>query len=293
MPLQAVAAKTRRPSIAAHPVRGGIGAVVTGVDIGLPMDDATFAEIRRIWLEHPVIAFRNVDWTPERQIEFSKRFGPLEEIYLQYATLPGYAEIFVISTIPDREGKVHVPRVGRHWHTDSQFLENPISATILYAKVVPPVGGDTEFIDMYEVYAALPDALRRRIQGVRAVYDRPRHQKLEHPDWPEMTEEEKRRMPPIAHPIVRTHPETGRKALYISAMQGTTVEGMGEDEGTALLKELMDFAGQPRFIRAYHWQAGDVMLWDNRCLLHRSTDFDTVKYHRRMLRTAVVGDVPA
>ena len=281
------------PSVRGRPLDGmPFGAEVLGVDLGAPMDDATFARVRALWLEHQVIVFKDVEMAPGRQIEFSRRFGEIELIYLQDSTPEGYPELFVISTIPRIDGTVGVPRVGRHWHTDSQFLARPVSATILYAKVVPPEGGDTEFINMYEVYDTLPDDTKARIQGLKVVYDRARHVAIEHPDWPEMTEDEKARMPPVAHPLVRTHPETGRKALYLSAMKGLMVEGWPEDEGRTLIDELMDFAGQPRFVNAYHWEVGDVVIWDSRCLLHRSTDFDTTRYQRHLLRTAVEGDVP-
>ena len=281
-----------RPRVEARPLKDIFGAEIAGVDIAKPVAPESFKAIRDIWLQYPVIVFRKVEWTPEAQIAFSKHFGEIEEIYLQYATLPGYPEIFVISNIPDKQGKVHVPRVGRHWHTDSQFLKNPVSATMLYGKAVPPVGGDTEFINMYDVYEALPQAMKTRVQGLKIVYDRAKHQALEHPDWPPITEEEKRRMPPIAHPIVRAHVETGRKALYISAMQGLVIEGWTEEASQAFIKELLDFADQPKFVRNYHWEPGDVVVWDNRCLLHRSTSFDMNKYSRHMLRTAIVGDVP-
>ncbi|MCW5730623.1 MAG: TauD/TfdA family dioxygenase, partial [Alphaproteobacteria bacterium] len=184
---------------------------------------------------------------------------------------------------------VGAPRAGFEWHSDQSYKPVPALGTLLYGVECPPVGANTEFASMYAAYEALPVAMKARIETRRGVHDYAWAWRTYYKDRAPLTEEETRRLPPVLHPLVRAHPETGRKALYLSEGLTRTIEGMDEAEGRALVLELNDFATQPRFVYSHEWRAGDLVFWDNRCLLHRATPADA-SYRRVMQRTMVQDD---
>lgn len=276
-----------------QPLDEKIGARVLGVDLCKPVDDTVFEKIYAAWLEFVVLAFPSQAALPvEWLIAFSRRFGELDADSLARNSLAGHGEIFVVSNVTE-EGRFVGARVSRSWHSDGQYLEVPTKASMLHAREIPPAGGDTLFVNMYAVYDAFPEATKRRIDSLKVVHSRVKTHPILFPSWPPLTDAEKGRMPDAVHPLVRRHPETGRKALYVGGNSAWEIEGMPHDEGRALIEELRDFATDERFVYAYQWSDGDAVLWDNRCAMHCPTAFDDEKYRRVMYRTTVRGDTPA
>ena len=279
--------------IAFRPLSDIIGAEITGVDLSRPVDADTHRRTRTIWLDHNIVLFRDQQgMTPEDQIAFSRLFGALDDHTLPQWNLPGHPEIAVVSNVTVDGRHIGAPKSGRHWHSDGQYLPVPCAASLLVAREVPPEKGDTLFANMYAAYDALPAETRRRIDGLEVVHSRVKAWPISYPDRPMLSEEEQAKLPDLVHPVVRTHPETGRRALYPGGNVGWEIVGMPFDEGHALLKELRSFATQDRFFYAHHWKVGDAILCDNRCTMHAATSFDEDRYRRIMHRTHISGDKP-
>lgn len=266
-----------------HQLTVAVGAEISGIDLAVPLDDATFAAIERAFLDHGVLVFRDQAITAGQHVEFTRHFGEPDIHVIEQFNLPGHPNIWVLSNAKDETGApLGVEDVGRFWHTDLAHTENPGAASFLYAIEVPPEGGDTLFAGMYAAYDALPTDLRTRIGSLNAVHG------LYNP--PELTDAQAAKFKPHVHPLVRTHPQTGRKAIYAGG-NALGVEGLSEDEARALLDRLAEFCAQERFVYRHRWRRGDLVLWDNRCVLHRATDFDP-RHRRHMHRTTVAGDRP-
>ena len=283
--------------IEVKPIAGALGAEIAGVDLAV-LDDETFKEIEAAWLKHLVIFFRSQTLTPEQQIAFARRFGEIHH----HPFMKGMDEHPDILEIIKEESDTRA--FGEVWHTDQMFNPRPAKATILYAKETPDAGGDTLFANMYLAYDALSDPMKEMLKGIRTwnVGDR---RKLMHND--EMDSAGNARyagnekmaakvrdpgdlQTESAHPIVRTHPQTGRKALYISN-HTQTLHGFKPAEARAIIDFLMTHAVQPEFTCRFRWEAGSMAIWDNRCTQHRALN----DYHgrrRRMHRITIAGDVP-
>jgi alpha-ketoglutarate-dependent taurine dioxygenase len=255
------------------------GVRLDGLDLAQPLS-ADKAAIDAAFLAHHVVVFPEQTLSREQQFAFAANFG---EVEAHGAHRPGaenkrYAVAHVMSNL-DADGKPTARRsraANYHWHTDKPYHLAPPLLTTLYAVELPPKGGDTEFANMTEAYAALPEDMKRRVAGLRVAF-RPAFD-------PERTG--------ASHPLVRTHPDTGRKSLYIGN-HSTHIVGMPEQEGAALLRELLAHATQPRFVYTHRWRVGDLIMWDNRCLLHRAANnYETGKYRRVMHRSVVKGPVP-
>ena len=269
-----------------------IGAEISGVDLSKPLARETFGQIRKIWLDRNIILFRGQDLSPEQQIVFSRHFGEIELHTLSAYHMHGHPEIFINSNLVKDGKPVGAQKSGRAWHSDSQFLPLPSSATILHAREVPDEEGDTQYANMYAAFEALPEATKSRIAGLRGVYSRVKSWAINYPHREPLTEEQKAALPEATHPIVRTHPETGRKALYIgSVSELVRIVGLPEEE-QSLAQELFDFATDSRFVYAHQWRVGDVIVWDNRCTMHKANPFDEERYIRLMHRTTICGDTP-
>jgi taurine dioxygenase len=272
-----------------RPLQGQFAAEVLGLD--LPVDDATFAEIEAAWTRHGILVFRDVSMTPEQQIAFTRRFGPLHIMEpLQY-NLPGYPEIFVVSNVEEGGKPVGMKRAGWGWHTDGEDKTIPNAGSLLYALELPPAGGDTLFADMYAAFEALDESIKKIIIGRRARFSRVRLHPVHYPHLPPLTEEDKAKRPDVWHPLARRHPRSGRTALYIGRW-ACGIEGMDEAEGQQLVRTLQEFAVRPEFVYRHRWRLHDAVLWDNRCAQHCATAFDDSKYRRHMLRTTIEGEVP-
>jgi taurine dioxygenase len=288
-------ASYRRIEVA--PIAGALGAEIGGVDLAT-LDDETFREIKAAWLEHLVVFFRNQVITPEQQIAFARRFGEIH----QHPFMKHMDEHPEMLEIIKEEGDTKA--FGEVWHTDQMFNPKPAKATILYAKETPDAGGDTLFANMYLAYDALSEPMQALLAGVKTwnVGDR---KKLYQADKMGITRDgryagnekmtAKLRDPgdletEAAHPIVRTHPETGRKALYISN-HTQTLEGFKGAEARPIIDFLRTHAVEPEFTCRFRWQVGSLAIWDNRCTQHRALN-DYPGKRRRMHRITIAGDVP-
>jgi alpha-ketoglutarate-dependent 2,4-dichlorophenoxyacetate dioxygenase len=277
-----------------HPL---LGAEVLGVDLGKPVDAAAFALILDAFNEHSVLVFRDQDLSDEQQIAFSRRFGPLEQTTRSVAKNPKIApEIADLSNV-DAEGRMIPPddtRMVYHsgnqlWHSDSSFKRVPALASLLSGREVPPAGGETEYASLRAAWTALPAERQRRLAGLVAVHSFAYSRGLVAPGL--LTPEQERELPPVKQVLVRTNPVNGRKALYVGS-HASHVVGMPVAEGRALLLELQALATRPEFVYRHAWRPRDLVMWDNRAVLHRGRPWDAAKHRRLMHRTTVAGDGP-
>jgi taurine dioxygenase len=265
-----------------------VGAELRGVDVSQPLDAATQGQLRDAFNRFGVLLFRGQRLTPEQHIAYTRGFGNLE-IHVQTTyLLPGHPEIFVLSNIKQDGRLIGGVDCALSWHSDSSYLAVPSLGSVLYAIEAPPVGADTWFAGMSAAYEALPEAKRRTIDPLRAVHSYLRLQQEQFPDRP-LTDEQRRKTPDIEHPVVRVHPETGRRSLYLGGSVIAGVSGLPTDEGIGLMHELLRFATGADFTYCHRWQDGDLVMWDNRCMIHRGTKYDTTNHRRRMHRTTLAG----
>ena len=275
------------------PLSPALGAEISGVDLREDLSAETFAEILDTWHKHLVILFRNQSLSEDDQISFAQRFGELQKRTrppeaINEAGHTKYPQLTMLVSNIRENGKLigSLPDGEMHFHSDQCYLEKPATGTFLYALEVPSEGGDTLFLNMYKAYEELPSELKARVDGRKALnaylYDSTTRavngSKVDFTAHPHFIQ-----------PIVRTHPDTKRKALYVNRLMTFTVDGMGEKEGGALLNKLFDHIEQDRFIYAHHWRVGDLVLWDNRCTLHARTDFSD-KERRLLRRYTVLGE---
>jgi taurine dioxygenase len=272
------------------PLSPALGAEISGVDLRQELPAETVAAIIDAWHEHLVILFRNQELAEDDQIRFAGHFGALQkrtrppEAINEFGHTK-YPELtMLVSNVRDN-GKLigSLPDGEMHFHSDQCYLEKPAAGTFLYAIEVPSAGGDTLFLNMYKAYETLPAELKTRIDGRKALnaYLYNTTTRAVNGAKVDLTAH-----PHYVQPIVRTHPTTKRKALYVNRLMTFTVEGLDDDDGTALLDALFDHMEQDTFIYAHHWRVGDLVLWDNRCTLHARTDFSDQE--RRLLRRYVV-----
>jgi alpha-ketoglutarate-dependent 2,4-dichlorophenoxyacetate dioxygenase len=270
------------------------GAEITGVDITAPLDDETFAEIRAAFEEHSVLVFHDQDFTDETQTAFSRRFGPLESTIAVNAG--GGGEIALISNvdendqiIPPDDKRMIFNSGNMMWHTDSSYKEVPAMASLLSGREVPPERGETEFCSMRAAYAILPEEMKERLEGLVAEHSILYSRAKIAPDL--FDEDQADEVPPVRQIMVRENPANGRKALYLGA-HASHVVGWPVDKGRALIGQLMEFATRPEFRYLHRWQPKDLVIWDNRSVLHRGHAWDADIYRRVMHRTTVAGDWP-
>lgn len=249
------------------PLTEGFGIRIAGVDLSQPLDDATFEEIRSLWMQHRVAVFPDQALDEDSLVGFAGRFGRLF-VHAQTSLLSKRRkEVMELSNLPAAERKtVH----DLDWHTDQSYTPQPVFGTMLFGVVAPTAGGETLIADLAGAYASLPDALRAKVAGATAIYSaEPRPKVRERP----LTEEEKARIPDCTHPVVRTHPYLDRKALYLSPLHMKTIGGLPEAESLDLLAELTAHATQPRHVYRHTWTEGDLLMWDNTSVMHRRTPF--------------------
>jgi taurine dioxygenase len=275
-----------------RPLSELMGAEIFGMNLAKPVDDATRDAILEALNRYKLLVFRDQDLPKEAQLAFTRRFGELEPHVNRDFRSAGAPEVHPVNNLDENQQPSRsIKNIGNYsWHTDKSYMARPSLATLLYAVQLPPSGGDTEFADMQAAYDALPEARKRALQSLRLVHswERSRQKSGSKP----ATDEEKRDAPPVVHPLIRTHPATGRKVLYVGN-HTSHVEGWEAAKGEALIAELQEFATQPRFVFRHQWQPGDMVMWDNRCLLHRALpNFEMERYARVLNRTVVRGDVP-
>lgn len=276
-------------SITVTPQSYAAGARVTGLDLRKPLTPEQIATVQAAWHEHLVLAFPDQDLTAPQLIAFTAQIGEVERNdNVPYYRDPDYPEVLLVSNKP-RNGKPSETRnTGRNWHADLTYTDRPAKGSVLMCKEKPPIGGDTMFANMYMAYETLSPVLRDFIETLDAVHDITLIKGFERRD-PAQIADMKLANPPIAHPVVRTHPETGRKLLFVSERIRNFV-GMTEEESRPLLRFLNDHATAPEFVYRHQWALNDVVMWDNRCTLHIALkDFDQSQ-PRHMMRCSMRGE---
>jgi taurine dioxygenase len=230
--------------------------------------------------------------SPDDLLDFVRLFGEPEGHTLKQFTLPGYPNIYILSNkvVDGRAIGAHNDGVG--WHTDYSYKAEPVMSTMLYAVEVPPEGADTLLADCVAAYEALPDARKAQLDGLKLHHSYQHFMENREYGAMKLSEEIKAETPDVIHPLIRTHPADGRKALWVSTGTVKEVVGMPVEDGLALVDELVDWATQDRFVYTHKWRVGDVLMWDNRCTLHTGTLYDDKKYDRLMHRLWAKGDRP-
>jgi len=294
-PRQTSAAQARprsKPSLQFRPLSPAIGVEARGIDLSQPLSSNCFDRLYSAWLETGLLILRRQNLSPEAQIAFTRRFGEILVYTRSQNAHPRFPQLLLLSNLR-RDGRpCGSPSSGRYWHTDGHFLRCPPSASLLHGVRVPRVGGDTWFANMSMAYDALPKATRERIGGLRVIISRVRSRPYNYPHKPPVTDAEREAWPDMDQPLVRTHPETGRKALYVGGNVPWLIAGMPEAQSTPLVTRLQAHAVQAEFVHVHRWRRGDLVIWDNRSTLHRATAYDERRARRHMHRTSVAGDLP-
>lgn len=287
------AAATRSWPFTAKPLHPTFGCEITGITLAEAVEPKMFGKVYEAFLDYQLILFRDVDLPPATQVAFAKSFGEVQiHVMNQYQGYKDHPEIYMLSNLDEHgnpSGK-HPDKGTLYWHTDGSWRERTGQATMMYSEIVPPVGGETEFADMYVAYEMLPPALKAKVEGRRAIHNLDFSRTRRHGEDP-MTAEQKAKVPPVAHPIVRTHPETGRKAIFLGD-HAQEIEGMDYEEGRALIEEINTFITPRESVYIHKWNPRECMVWDNRSTLHRATGFDEARLKRVMRRCTINGDKP-
>jgi alpha-ketoglutarate-dependent taurine dioxygenase len=280
---------------ARHPA---LGAEIHGVDMRQPLDAATVRAITDAWTKHLVVVFPDQRITDQQHVAFTRHFGDPEIFHQTSLHLRSdrVKEIFLVSNVDDQD-RLMTPSEpsqkqlssARMWHTDSSYRPLPSVGSLLHGIEISRTGGITQFINMYMVYNELPESLRRQVEGRKARHDFSMLSRLV--GSPPPTPEEQAAMPPTWHPMVRRHPVSGRKSLYISSIYNDAVEGLDEGAAQRLIEDLSAFAAQPKYMYRHVWEPDDVLMWDNRCTVHAVTPHDPGE-RRVMHRTTIVGREP-
>jgi alpha-ketoglutarate-dependent taurine dioxygenase len=279
-------------TIEIRPMDGPLGAEVFGLDMARPLSGDDVARLRAAWHHHQVLVLRELPPPrPEDHIAFTRYFGDCELITQPQYTLPGMPEIFVNSNSTEKGKDMGQRKVGRGWHSDSEFLPAPSAGSVLVSYELPPDGGDTLFASMTAAYDALPEALRRRIEDLWCLYSRIRWFPVHYAHLPPLTEAEKAKLPDVVHPLVKVHPVTEQRSLAVGRYIWSVL-GMEEEAGRALARELIEHATSDRFTYRHRWQTGDALMWDNRSCLHKAEDYDEERHVRHMHRTTIQGTMP-
>jgi len=270
-----------------HPLSPAIGARVEGLDLAHPMSDETVDALRDALHDRLVLFFSDQHLTPAAHRTFASHFGPLH-VHPIYPNVPEVPEIVVLDTdarnLPDND----------NWHTDVTFIETPPLGAALYARRVPPSGGDTLWLSTIAAYEALSEPLRRFLDGLTAVHDFEKsfpRDRFAAPDAARKWKEARTRNPPVVHPVVRTHPATGRKALFVNYGFTTRIRELSKAESDAVLAFLFEHVTRPEFMIRHRWQENDLALWDNRVTQHYATA-DYLPHRRIMHRATIIGDRP-
>lgn len=266
--------------ISVKPLSDALGAEISGVDLSRPLDDATLAEVREAWLNGLVILFRDQKISADDQGRFCRYFGELEKVKSVSSQIADQPHIMFVTNVRDAGMRTVLEDGEMHFHSDQCYYEIPCKATTLYAIEIPKVGGNTLFSNGYRAYDSLPEAVKARIAGRKAlnVYDYNAN--------PTLRGTVSAEAPQHWHPVVRTHPETGRKALYVNRLMTHRIEGLDQAESDKLLDFLFAHLERPELVYEHRWRVGDLLMWDNRCTLHARRDFDPKD--RRMLRRITI-----
>ena len=294
LPTADLAAHARPQDFEISPLAESLGAQVVGLDLSQPLNAQDFARIHRAHLDHHVLVFRDQRITPQQQVDFSRRFGPLQIHVLKNFLLAGHPEILVVSNILENGQPIGLGDAGHFWHSDLSYKEAPSLGSLLHAQELPAEGGDTLFANQHTAYDALPEALKTRIAPLKAEHTylaKYEELRARSPWRPKLTDEQVQEVQAVTHPVVRTHPETGRKALFVSEHFTTRIVGMPEAESRALLDELFALSVKPEHLYRHQWQPHDMVFWDNRSVMHLAAGTPD-HLRRKLYRTTVEGNAP-
>ncbi len=281
-------------TISVYPITSSFVAEIGNVDLSQPLTAAEVDEIKQAFWDYAVLIFPAQNLTGEQQLAFARYIGPLESNLFtvnknaKFRLTPDLIDVSNLTLknkIWGAQSRMRQFNLGnRLWHTDSSFKYLPARASLLYALVIPPIGGHTEFADLRAAYDALPENMKRRLDGLVAehslAYSRAKT------SFSDFTEAEQTTLPPVPQMMARTIPENKRKSLYIASHAGR-VQGMPEEEGRALIDELLAHATQRQFVYTHRWRVHDLVMWDNRCTMHRGSDYDDLRWVREMHRATV------
>lgn len=285
---------TQRQDFDIRPLNAPLGAEVLGLDLSRPIGTADLARVHRAHLDHHVLVFRDAAITPAQQVEFSRRFGELQIHVLRQFQLAGHPEVLVISNIRENGEPIGLGDAGHLWHSDLSYKATPSLGSMLHAQELPAEGGDTLFSNQHLAWDTLPGWLRREVEFAQAEHHYlARYDDLRklNPWRPVLTQAQIDEVAPVRHPVVRTHPETGRRALFVSEHFTTRIVGIPEERSRALLDALFEHSTKPEFIYRHQWKPQDMVFWDNRSLMHLAAGCPETQ-RRKLYRTTIAGDVP-
>jgi taurine dioxygenase len=282
-----------------RPTGAALGAEIRGLDLALPLDEQTFRAIENALHQHEVIFFRDQKLSPEQHIAFSRRFGELELHLRKDCCKPGYPEIFVVSNVIENGKPIGTQDAGLFWHSDLAYMAVPSRGSLFYALEVPhddsgkPLG-DTLFASTTAAWNALSEDIKRSVAGRRAVtsYAKGYYRDRNSGPRPPLTEAQKARTPDVEHPIMRTHPYTGKPCLFVNEGYTARIAGLPEAESDRVLNRLFEHVSRPEFVYCHQWRAGDFLIWDNCSTQHRAVFNYALPQRRRMERTTLTGSVP-
>jgi taurine dioxygenase len=283
-----------RASFAVNPFDAPLGAEIVGLDLAQPLSAEEFAIVHRAHLDHHVLVFRDQRITPAQQVAFSRRFGPLQIHVLRQFQLASDPEVLVISNIKEHGQPIGLGDAGHYWHSDLSYKAVPSLGSMLHAQELPAQGGDTLFANQHTAYDALPPHLKRAVEGATAEHSYlAKYAELQqrNPWRPNLTQAQIDEVVPAVHPVVRTHPETGRRALFVSEHFTTRIIGLPDDESRALLDALFEHSTRAEHIYRHQWQPGDMVFWDNRSVMHLAAGCPEDQ-RRKLYRTTIEGDLP-
>jgi taurine dioxygenase len=282
-------------TISITPLSAVMGSEIRGVDLSQEVDDGLFARLKDALNNTALLVFRSqTALTPERQIAFSRRFGPLQIHVQRKFHLPGHPEILVVSNEFRKGEPIGLVDAGKYWHSDLSYMAEPSLGSLLHAQRLPSEGGDTLFVNMYAAYDALPAEMKERLAGLQAEHSylaRNKAQADKSHHRPQLDANQAASVPPVVHPVVRLHPGSQRPALFVNEGFTTRILGLPASESDELLAFLFKHSVQPRFIYRHHWQAHDLLFWDNRASMHFATGCPD-HLARTLYRTTVQGDRP-
>ena len=274
-----------------RPLPGGLGAEVLHQQVA-EIGDALFPAVYQAFLDHQLLLFRDQELPPDKQVAFARRFGEVQIHVMNQYHRSGFPELYYLSNLgPDgRPSGKHPDRGTLVWHTDGSWRERTGQVTMLYAETVARFGGETWFADMYSAYDALPPAEQQRLSGLRARHNLDFSRSRRHGEDP-MTEQQRKATPPVEHPVVRTHPETGRRCIFLGD-HAESILGVPYETGRAMVEEINARAVGDARRYCQEWRPRDLILWDNRCLMHKAEPYDAAREARVIRRCTVLGEAP-
>jgi len=266
------------------PITDVVGTEVRGTDVSQPISPSDFERIYQAWIDTTILLFRGQSLTSAQQLAFTEKFGEVVSYTRSRFSASESPEILVLSNITEGGRLIGSPVSGRVWHTDGHFMSNAPAGSMLYGIEIPPFGGDTLFANMFAAYEELPEHIKREISNRQVIISRVQSRPYNYPDRPAPTDEEREEWLDMPQPMVLTHPENGRKALYVGGNVPWRVVGMEESESAPLVTFVQEFSVMRRFTYRHKWRPGDIIIWDNRSAMHCATAYDQ-SHRRRLHRT--------